>query len=74
MDREETVVKKRKYKVQDREEDRGKGLRAEVRVWLQANRLGFSDSITKQILWNTTADRHTKKLRFHRQVKLGKPA
>lgn len=26
VDREETVVKKRKYKVQDREEDRGKGL------------------------------------------------
>lgn len=47
MDREETVVKKRKYKVQDREEDRGKGLRAEARVWLQANRLGFSDSISQ---------------------------
>lgn len=47
MDREETVVKKRKYKVQDREEDRGKGLRAEAYVWLQANRLGFSDSISQ---------------------------
>ena len=27
VDREETVVKKRKYKVQDRKEHRGKGLR-----------------------------------------------
>lgn len=50
MDREETAVKKRKYKVQDREEDRGRGLRQRPAcrgLSVAAGKEGFSGSISQ---------------------------
>lgn len=50
VDREETVVKKRKYKVQDRKEHRGKGLRQRPvcrGLSVAAGKQGFSGSISQ---------------------------